>query len=163
MTTSYLSGTRLARQHSRLELSHGFTLLETLIAMLVLNIGLLGAVRLGLATIRVHREAIYQSRAVNLANSMAERVRSNRQGRDSYAGSGSDHGCYAGTHQGRMCSPAEMAAQDLFEWHVAIADSLPGGTGAITGSVDEALSRYQITIEWQIGQSTRQRSLEFLL
>ena len=41
--------------------------------------------------------------------------------------------------------------------HVAIADSLPGGTGAITGSVDAALSRYQITIEWQEEDQDQQK------
>jgi type IV pilus assembly protein PilV len=153
----------VTRRHGLPERSHGFTLLETLIAMLVLSIGLLGAIRLGLETVRIHREAIYQSRAVGLAGSMAERVRSNHYGRSSYAGSGSDQSCRTETAPGRLCSPAEMAAHDLFEWHKAIADSLPEGAGLIASSTDEALSRYLITIEWRVGETTRRRRLEVLL
>ena len=163
MTTSCTARPRVIRRHSPPKLSCGFTLLETLVATLVLSIGLLGSVRLGLAAIRIHREAIYQSRAANLASSLAERIRSNRYGRGNYAGSGSDQECPAETDQGRWCSPAEMAAYELFKWHKAIADSLPDGTGLVASSADESLSRYQIMIEWRIGQTTHRRRLEVLL
>jgi type IV pilus assembly protein PilV len=163
MTISSSCHIGLAQRDCAPRKSHGFTLLEVLIAALVLSIGLLGAVSLGLATLRTHREAIYQSRAVSLSGDMAERIRSNREGRSDYGGAGSDRECSTDTQQGRMCSPTEMAEHDLFEWKNEIVSSLPAGAGRIENSPDGALPGYRITIEWQVGQITRQRSLDIVL
>ena len=62
-----------------------------------------------------------------------------------------------------MCSPARMAADDLFEWRMIVSESLPDGEGIVTRSTEAALYRYRITIEWRSGQVTRERSLEVLL
>ena len=56
----------------------GFTMVETLVALVVLAIGLLGIAALHLESLRAGRTAIYRTQAVNLAADVADRIRANR-------------------------------------------------------------------------------------
>jgi type IV pilus modification protein PilV len=56
----------------------GFTMVETLVALVVLAIGLLGIAALYLDSLRAGRTAIYRTQAVNLSADLADRIRSNR-------------------------------------------------------------------------------------
>ena len=56
----------------------GFTMVEALVALVVLAIGLLGIAALYLDTLRAGRTAIYRTQAVALAADLADRIRSNR-------------------------------------------------------------------------------------
>ena len=56
----------------------GFTLLEVLVAVLVLAIGLLGLAGLQATSLRVNQSASMRSQATNLAYDMADRIRANR-------------------------------------------------------------------------------------
>jgi type IV pilus modification protein PilV len=58
----------------------GSSLIEVLVAVLVLSAGLLGAVALQFATAKEQRSAQFVSRAALVANEMAERMRTNRAG-----------------------------------------------------------------------------------
>ena len=58
--------------------SRGFTLVEALVAMVVLSIGMLGIAALGIESLRASRAALVRTEAVTLATDMADRVRSNR-------------------------------------------------------------------------------------
>lgn len=53
----------------------GFTLIETLIAMVVLSVGLLGAVALLMSGLRDHADSRRESDAVGLLNDAADRLR----------------------------------------------------------------------------------------
>ncbi len=55
--------------------SRGFTLIEALVALVVLSIGLLGIAALYLDSLRAGRTAIYRTQAVNLAADLADRLR----------------------------------------------------------------------------------------
>ena len=60
-----------------LKLQRGVSLLEVLIAVLVLSLGLLGVAGLQTANIRNTQSAHQRTMAVLLASSMAERIRAN--------------------------------------------------------------------------------------
>jgi len=143
--------------------SKGFTLLETLVALLVLSVGLLGSLRLALATTRTHQQAGYRLRAATLASDMVERIRLNRAGRDGYTDGPSNNHCYTDTRQGRSCSPAELAAHDLFEWRREIDASLPDGAGIVVRTARESLPRLLVSVEWRVGKATHRRYLDVAL
>lgn len=57
--------------------ARGSTLIEVLVAVLVLSLGLLGMIRLQTASLQNNREARLQSTAVRMASDLAERMRGN--------------------------------------------------------------------------------------
>jgi type IV pilus assembly protein PilV len=117
--------------------TRGFTLIEAMVALVVLSVGMLGIAGLYVTTLRSSGGAIYRMQAVNLATDMADRVRANRGN------------CY-GT--GSVdCAPAAMAANDLFVWQAQVIATLPSGNGVVAVAPGAAATdpfTYTITITW---------------
>lgn len=128
---------------------NGFSLVEVLVALLVISIGMLGLAALYVETLRLNRTAIFRTQAVTLASDMAERIRANTDGAANYAGAGADSGCSDGTGAVE-CTPAQMAAQDVFDWQQAAQALLPGGDAAIVFAAAGAGTPavYTLTITW---------------
>ena len=64
--------------------ARGFTLVEVLVALLVLAVGMLGLAVLLVEGLQGSRSAIEHTQAVNLAADIAERMRSNRAAASAY-------------------------------------------------------------------------------
>jgi type IV pilus assembly protein PilV len=122
----------------------GFTLIETMVALLVLSVGLLGIAALHAQALAASGVAINRSMAVSLAGNMADRIRANRGAGTAYAGAAADNACDAGAN----CSVAEMAAHDLFVWESEIEQSLPGGSGSIDVDTGANPDRYVVAVSW---------------
>ncbi len=127
----------------------GFTMVEAMVALVVLAVGMLGIAGLYVTTLRSGGGAIYRMQAVNLASDMADRIRANRTANLAYLGPAADNNCYgAGAVD---CAPALMAANDLLVWQNQIAAILPTGNGAVNVVPGAALTdpfTYTITITW---------------
>ncbi len=111
----------------------GFSLVEVLVALVVLAIGLLGSATLLLEALSSDRIALERSRAVMLASDMLERIRANREAGAAYDSSGAgaparDPDC---EQPDAGCSAASMASHDLRIWLDAVAAQLPGGVGTV--------------------------------
>jgi type IV pilus assembly protein PilV len=146
----------------------GFTMVEVLVALVVLSVGMLGIAGLYVITLRSGGSAIYRMQAVNLAADIAERIRANRSANVAYAGAAANNPCF-GVVAVADCTPANMAAADLFVWQAQVAQTLPGGTGALQ-VVPTAVSipplglvySYQITINWtEAGASAQSYVVNF--
>lgn len=137
--------------------SRGFSLVESMVALLVLSIGMLGIASLYLDSIRSGRTAIYRTQAVTLAADMAERIRANRTAGLAYGAGAADNNC-ADDDAGLAvpCTPIQMAAHDLFMEQQRVAAALPGGQINVVfvppaGGVP---ATYSITVSWtEIGQA----------
>ncbi len=108
----------------------GFTLLEILIAVVVLSVGLLGLAALQNTGTRVNHSAQLRSLATQLAYDMLDRMRANQAGvRAGYyhLPSAASNGCYSGTN----CTPAQLAAEDIAQWRRDLAGALPDGQGVV--------------------------------
>ena len=136
----------------------GFTMVETLVALVVLAIGLLGIAALYLNSLQAGRSAIYRTQAVNLAADLADRIRANRTALGSYAivftGASADvPACY--TTAG--CTAAQLAASDLNRWKADIAQLLPNGQGQVAVTLPVGAgepANYVITVRWaEIGEA----------
>lgn len=128
----------------------GFTLLEVLVAMLVLSIGLLGLAGLMASSMRNNQSAYHSTQATWLAYDILDRMRANRQG----ALAGNYNGAALGNPANCLAAVAggAIATQDINNWKNMIACALPEGDGSIT--VTPANRRVSITIQWNDSRAT---------
>ncbi|MGH8136474.1 MAG: type IV pilus modification protein PilV [Steroidobacteraceae bacterium] len=135
----------------------GFTMVETLVALVVLAIGMLGIAALYLNSLQAGRTAIYRTEAVNLAADLADRIRANRTAIAGYGNLYADAfadvpACY--TTAG--CTPAQLATADLSRWKADLAQLLPNGQGQVVVAVPVAAgepANYIITVRWaEVGE-----------
>lgn len=142
----------------------GFTLIEVLVALVVLSIGLLGMAALHIDGVRTSHAALQRTQAVNLAADMADRIRANPLG-DYNVGAGAAVepaiAC-ADTPAGEApgnCTPNAMAAYDVWQWRTALdparATGLPDGAGRI--DVDNTTTPVStiVTVSWSERGATR--------
>ena len=127
----------------------GLTLIETLAALVVLSVGLLGIAMLQTHGIEAGRTAHFRNQAVNLTADMAERIRSNPLGLEGYSGAGTDHGCSAVTGDSLDCTPEQMAAHDVFLWDRVVRASLPNGDWQIQVDSGSSPASYRLAISWE--------------
>ena len=100
----------------------GTTLIETLVALLVLSIGLLGVAGLQLTSLRNNRSAHLRSQAQVMAYDITDRMRANRD----IAIDGSYNIAI-----GAVGTAGTLVGDDLVRWKETLANSLPGGDGSV--------------------------------
>jgi type IV pilus assembly protein PilV len=134
----------------------GITLVESLVALVVLSVGMLGIASLYLTSLKTNRTALIRTHAVNLVNDMGDRIRANARARaaydlqDAYAGAPALRDCVAVAN----CSSAELAEDDLARWLEQVRDTLPGGSTAAEVDFTAAAAagrpdRYRIRVAWR--------------
>ena len=147
----------------------GFTLIEVLIAVVILAGGLLGLAALQAASLKNNQSAYNRSQATQLAYDMADRVRANVAGVGTYttilpSAATAKPNCLTTTG----CIQADMATNDLKEWDTAVKtlpsgegivcfDSTPGtsGASAAASGCDGAGTTYAIKIWWDDGGASK--------
>jgi type IV pilus assembly protein PilV len=120
----------------------GLTLVEILIALLVLSIGLLGLAGLQTMSLKFNTSAYYRTQATALAYDFADRMRANRQA------------ALAGSYNVALqdpppaCGAAVLAAtaveEDIAAWRDALACRIPQSTGEVALNGNEVT----ITVQW---------------
>jgi len=126
--------------------SSGFTLIEVLVALVILSVGMLGIAGLYVHSMQAGRTSILHHNAVTLAGDIADRIRANPTAAAAYTAVGANNNCIDG---GIDCTPAEMAAQDILIWDQQAVDSLPTGTVTITFDNTVIPPEYEIKVEWE--------------
>ena len=96
--------------------ARGFTLIESLVALVVLSVGLLGAAATLLGSVEAHGEAVRRATALSLVRDLAERIRMNRLGRVSYDTRGTT---VAADCAASFCDPPALAAADRAQFVAA--------------------------------------------
>ena len=127
----------------------GFTLIETMVALLVISVGMIGVAVLHGQALSASGTAIRRSQAVGLASDIADRIRVNRGAEVAYQNAAADNNCDDPTGGGGVdCTPAQMAAHDLFLWEAQLAQLLPGGLGDVEVDTTTTPTTYTVTISW---------------
>lgn len=112
--------------------STGFTLIEVLVAILILAVGILGLVRLQGTAIQQSNIAMQRTQATLLGYDIANRIRANRDEAKS-GGYDSDWSEVPVTVDcSVVCSAAQLAQHDIAEWLQAVARKLPEGDGQLS-------------------------------
>lgn len=140
----------------------GMTLVEVLVAAVVIGIGLMGVAALQVAALQGSSNAQFRSKATDLTSSLSDRIRANLTALNDYttAVAGNCAGTVPAaicamhpdhtTNGAADCSSTEMATYDLWEIRCKLENTLPGGqlTVACPGGCP-ALTPMQINISWQ--------------
>lgn len=145
---------------ARHRLGSGFTLVEVLVAVLVISIGMLGVARLVLAAVKANDSAYFRGQAAALAYSILDEMRANHGyavtspgytvAYGTYANPGVD--CVAST-----CTPAQIAQYDLYMWKQQLSSASTVTTGALPSGDGQIVMTYPagsgqvtatITIRW---------------
>lgn len=116
----------------------GFSLIEVLLAMLLLGIGVLGALRAHVVALQTRHDTALMSGAVHLASSLAERMLANRAvegssvpdpylALDYDALGGAPSRPAAMCHGPTQCDPTQLAAFDVYQIAESVHDAFPGG------------------------------------
>ncbi len=126
----------LKHQHRPPASEHGFTLLEILIAVVILSVGLLGLAGLQARSLQANQSALMRSQATVLAYDMVDRMRANR----AIARAGGYNQLLANA------PPAAGVIQgdDIIAWLADIGRKLPAGDGAIDVTADIVT----VTVQW---------------
>jgi type IV pilus assembly protein PilV len=158
MNMKTITGTRVSALSLRT--TAGFTLVEVLVALVILSIGLLGIARMSLSTVQANGSAFMRSQATELIQQIVDNMHANQpqaelvganQGYNIAFGvnPGAAANCFAGG-----CSATQIATYDLSQWKTQLAASLPNGDGQIvvvaaanpaTGSLEYTAT---VSVQW---------------
>ena len=114
----------------------GFSLIEVMVAVLIVSLGLLGIAGTLLTATRSASSSYLEQNAVQYAYDMVDRMRAN-------ANAVTAGGPYTATLSAptsapsancntSSCSSAQMAAWDVWEWQSLLHSNLPNGLGSVT-------------------------------
>lgn len=116
----------------------GFSLIEVLVAVLVLAVGLLGMAGLQAVTLQNGQSAYMRSQATILAYDIMDRMRVNR-----------DQAIAGAYDLGMADDPAtgtSIPAQELSAWTADMSVTLPGGDGSVDCTTTAGLCT--VTVQW---------------
>jgi len=134
----------------------GFTLLEALVAMLIVAFGVLGYVGLQARTVVSTMEGYQRAQALVLLNDITQRITVNRNAAASYVAND------IGATDPGTCPATPVAARDLCEWGHLIRGAAEQQAGNKVGAVLAArgcitsigTDQYLVAVVWQGVQAT---------
>ncbi len=134
----------------------GFSLIEVLLAVVVLAIGLLAGSRMQMLGLNYTQGGMIRSHATLAANDILDRIRLNRE--HAIDNSAYDNFDTSGTIPAGTscittgCTPAQIAQTDLREWAGYFAKGDEAGTSTplqnATGTITRAGPTFTVVIEW---------------
>jgi len=129
----------------------GFSLIEVLVATVVLSIGVLGVTALQTTSYVMTESSVHRAQASALAVEIVERMRVNTS--EAKAGNYNISALPTLTsdcsHNTSDCNTDQMKDHDLRVWSARVAALLPGGTATISSTVDSGTVPVDITVTMQ--------------
>jgi type IV pilus assembly protein PilV len=131
--------------------SAGFSILEMLVALLVLSIGLLGVATLQIRGQQFNQVGYLRTQATFLAYDIMDRMRINKDQANNGSYDSSSMPTSTSDCDTTDCSPADLAIYDLVKWHTLVQETLPEGNATIVSTdaePDGVFEEHTITIQW---------------
>jgi type IV pilus assembly protein PilV len=142
--------------------SRGFSLIEVLIALVILSVGLLGIAAMVSVSLKSKDSSYYHTQALALSAEIIDRMRANldtatTNGYDALSWgsypSGAPGGDNCSSHADN-CTINQIAAVDVEQWQKEIADTLPPfsasvpAAGMIATTVVGSMTQVNVSIRW---------------
>ncbi len=124
----------------------GFSLIEVMVAVLVLGIGLLGFALLQTMTLRFTQSANYRTQATNLAYDLLDQMRANRHLADQYVAATFSPGDVTNTVCSRPTGTGATVTANIERWQCQVARAL--GPSASAGVTYANGGDVVVTITW---------------
>lgn len=124
----------------------GFSLVEVLIALVIMSVGMLGIAGLYVQSMQAGRTSMLRHHAVTLAGDIADRIRANPRAGVAYEGPGLNGNCVSGVAD---CDEVAMAGHDILLWQQQAVDTLPAGAVQITFDDSGIPPLYTINVSWE--------------
>lgn len=148
---------------NKIPAQRGFTLIEALIALLILALGVLGLAQVQARMLAQTRTTNTRATAIRLIADLSDRIRINSTGTQTGSGlslysddSANDFSDPAdGTpnpdcdDSTKTCTSAQQAAYDVWAWRQAVKNTLPGGKASIWQIDPQQL---QVVLAWQANE-----------
>ncbi|MCP3908006.1 MAG: type IV pilus modification protein PilV [Oceanicoccus sp.] len=133
-----LVGQSIARQHE------GSSLIELLVALVILAIGLLGYIGLITSGLTINQRAYTLSQASFLAEDLVDRARANRDAISSYKVFAGQPPTSSTDCSTANCTEAQMADWDKAEWWIVVNDTLANADAQV--DIDTGSNKTKVTI-----------------
>jgi type IV pilus assembly protein PilV len=127
----------------------GFTLVEVLVALVVLSVGLLGIAKMVMVSAHSNDSAYLRSQATALGYQALDSMRGNLGGASAH-GYDTAMGAMpvaAGNCVAAYCDNPTLALSDVYAWKQKLQTALPGGTGSIATSATFPITA-TIIVQW---------------
>jgi type IV pilus assembly protein PilV len=134
--------------------NHGFSLVEVLVALLVLSIGLLGLAALQTTSLQYNTGSYFRTQATFLAYDIIDRMRANLGAVANSDGNGYDQPTSANVTAGTncdttACSAAQLALYDVKKWYDRAVATLPEAANSPPTIQVDTGNVVTITINWR--------------
>ena len=140
-------------QHTLLQPQRGITLLESLVAIVVMALGILGILGVQMRTLSDTQTGVRRAQAIRLIEDMGERMRANPSALanlssyvSNFAASPTVPSCASG------CTAANLATYDVAVWKRTVRESLPLGKASIfvaPGEADGNRRQLGVIVAWR--------------
>ena len=131
---------------------NGFTLIEILIAVVIMGVGLLMTAKMQLVAVQNTQGGYMRAQAANIGYDVIDRMRANvpavTAGNYDLAGGAAKPAPIDCKGNDADCSTAQMAQFDHFWWRETIEEFLPNGTGAIATADNGTFTKVTVTLSW---------------
>jgi len=142
----------------------GFSLIEALVAFMIISIGMLGIASLQTISMRAGHTAITRTAVILSSQNILDRMRANTTQLTAYAVTatdmGTDNSCndiegYVGEASeggsitaASTCTPALLAADDIFHWKKTLPPNVTASIAVTAPAAPRVLNTVTISINW---------------
>jgi type IV pilus assembly protein PilV len=146
--------------HNSIKPVRGFTLIEVLVAVLVIAIGMLGIAALIVQGVKYNHDAFLRSQVSTLVNAMADRIRLNSANAIQYVTNYTAQPVLGGGATNQVCNynGGTSAANDLACWKNEVDNAMPPGSTAVIQAIGNL---YTITLSWQSRENAPPHSVDY--
>lgn len=138
----------------------GFSLIEALVAFMIISVGMLGIASLQTISMKAGHTAITRTEAILSAQNILDRMRANSTQIANYDNgvtpAGASNGCsdvedYSSkaVTNAVVCTTAQLVADDVFNWRQSLAPNMAASTITVVAPVaPRVLNTVTITMSW---------------
>ncbi len=137
--------------------THGFSLFEVLVALVILAIGMLGIARMLMIAHKSNSSSYLKQQSIQSAYDIVDHIRANRQAaiNGNYAvnnlvtsGSPTIPSAPSTNCDSASCSSTQLANYDTWHWLATSVSQLPNGCGSISTAAAGINTLITVTIQW---------------